>query len=241
MTQELMKLLDENFEYNMTNIHTAFPATIKEYDPDTRRAEVQPSLKRKLPSGEFMEFPVIVDVPVVYFGTKKGGVHISPEEGDEVLIVCSERCLDTWKDDGGSGIEDEDNRKFNLPDAIAIPGLQANEFPNISDTDGFSVHHDEKIVVTTEKTTITIDKDKVTIDNGKNKFELDDTIDLESTGSGKTKIGNSVATLGKILSDLLDDLAGMTTQGSPGMHSVSPADIVKFNQLKVTVGQVFES
>lgn len=241
MTQDLMNLLDENFEYNMTNVHTAFPGTVKSYDADTRRAEIQPSLKRKLSTGEFMEFPIIVDVPVLYFGTVKAGIHIPLEEGDEVLVVCSERCLDSWKDDGGNGIEDEDGRRFNLPDAIAIPGLQANEFPAINDKEGFSIHHDEKIVITTEKSTITVEGDKITFDNGKNKFELDDKIDLESIGSGTMKIGNSIATLGKILSDLLDDLAGMTTVGSPATHTVNPSDIAKFQQLKVTVGQVFDS
>lgn len=241
MTPQLMQLLEESFEYNMANIHTAFPGVVKSYDAETRRAEVQPSLKRKMPNGQFMELPIIVDAPVLYFGTVKAGIHIPLEEGDEVLLLCSERCLDSWKDAGGSGIEDNDARRFSIPDAVVIPGLQATTFPNIEDKEGFSLHHDEKIVITTEKSTITVEDDKITFDNGKNKFELDDKIDLESTGSGTMKIGNSIATLGKILSDLLDDLAGMTTVGSPATHTVNPSDIAKFQQLKVTVGQVFDS
>lgn len=241
MTPQLMQLLEESFEYGMTNVHTAFPAVVKSYDAETRRAEVQPSLKRKMSNGEFMDLPIIVDVPVLYFGTAKAGIHIPLEEGDEVLIVCSERCLDSWKDAGGDSIEDTDTRRFSMPDAVAIPGLQATTFPNISDLEGLSLHHDSKIVITTEKTTITVDEDKITLDNGKNKIEINDTIDFESTGTGTMKIGNSIATLGKILSDLLDDLAGMTTVGSPATHTVNPSDIAKFQQLKATVGQVFDS
>src|SRR5574344_61450 len=241
MTPQLMQLIEETFEYGMTNVHTAFPAVVKSYDAETRRAEVQPSLKRKMSNGEFMDLPIIVDVPVLYFGTAKAGIHIPLEEGDEVLIICSERCLDSWKDSGEDSIEDTDTRRFSMPDAVAIPGLQAQTFPNIKDKKGFSLHHDSKIVITTEKTTITVNEDKITFDNGKNKFELDDKIDLESTGSGTIKFGNSIATLGKIMSDLLDDLAGMTTVGSSATHTVNPSDITKFQQLKATVGQVFDS
>ena len=242
MTPQLMQLIEETFEYEMTNVHTSFPAVVKSYDAETRRAEVQPSLKRKMSNGEFMDLPIIVDVPVLYFGTAKAGIHIPLEEGDEVLIVCSERCLDSWKDAGGDSIEDTDTRRFSMPDAVAIPGLQAQTFPNISEKENcFALHHDSKIVITTEKTTIIVDEDKITLDNGKNKIEIDDTIDFESTGTGTIKFGNSIATLGKILSDLLDDLAGMTTVGSPATHTVNPSDIAKFQQLKATVGQVFDS
>src|SRR5574344_1090118 len=226
MTPQLMQLIEEIFEYGMTNIHIAFPAVVKSYDAETRRAEVQPSLKRKMSNGEFMDLPIIVDVPVLYFGTAKAGLHIPLEEDDEVLIVCSERCLDSWKDAGGDSIEDTDTRRFSMPDAVAIPGLQAQTFPNISEKeDCFALHHDSKIVITTEKS----------------KLEINDTIDFESTGTGTIKLGNSIATIGKILSDLLDDLAGMTTVGSPATHTVNPSDIAKFQQLKATVGQVFNS
>ena len=85
MTPQLMQLIEETFEYGMTNVHTAFPAVVKSYDAETRRAEVQPSLKRKMSNCEFMDLPIIVDVPVLYFGTAKAGIHIPLEEGDEVL------------------------------------------------------------------------------------------------------------------------------------------------------------
>ena len=55
MTPQLMQLIEETFEYGMTNVHTAFPAVVKSYDAETRRAEVQPSLKRKMSNGEFMD------------------------------------------------------------------------------------------------------------------------------------------------------------------------------------------
>lgn len=241
MTPQLIQLLEENFECSMSNVHTAFPAVVKSYDAETRRVEVQPSLKRKMPNGEFMDLPIIVDVPVVFPATKKCGIHFTLEEGDEVMLVCAERCLDSWKDSGGSGIEDGDIRRFSMPDAMCFPGLQATEFPSIEEKEAFALHHDTKIVITTKKTTITIEEDKLTYDNGKNKIEIDDKIDLESTGSGTLKIGNSVATIGKLLSDFIDYVANMKTVGSPATHTVSPDDIAKLQQLKSIVAQVFDS
>ena len=35
---ELTRLLKENFDYSMTNIHTAFPGVVVKYDKDTQAA-----------------------------------------------------------------------------------------------------------------------------------------------------------------------------------------------------------
>jgi hypothetical protein len=65
MSDELNRLLRESFEYNMSNVHTAFPGTVEKYDPKTRRADIQPYLKRKMPDGQFMNFPIVPDVPIL--------------------------------------------------------------------------------------------------------------------------------------------------------------------------------
>ena len=79
-------MLKENFDYSMTNIHTAFPGVVVKYDKDTRRADIQPSVKRKLPSGEFVDLPVIPDAPVLFPGTKQYTVCYPLEKDDEVLV-----------------------------------------------------------------------------------------------------------------------------------------------------------
>jgi len=76
---EIDKLLKENFDYNMANVHTSFPGVVEKYDAKTRRADVQPSLKRMLPDGSFMAFPVISNIPVLFYGTKKTTIHFPIE------------------------------------------------------------------------------------------------------------------------------------------------------------------
>lgn len=256
MITQMTDLLQENFYYNMGNVHTAFPAVVKSYNKDERRAELQPSLMRKLPNGEFIDLPIIVDVPVLFLGTKKVGLHFPLEEGDEVLVLCSERCLDVWKDNGGSKIQDEDNRRFTLSDAVCIPGLQPKDFPKVKNNGGLDLHSDDKISLSNEKTTIIIDGENISIDNGKttievkgdkielktntNSFKVGGDMELTSKASGKLKLGNSIATVGSLLDDLCTELIGATTvncvPGSP--VTFNPATIAKITAIKVKAGQV---
>jgi hypothetical protein len=65
-------------------------------------------------------------------------------------------------------------------------------------------------------------------------------VTLKSDSSELLEIGNTIATLGAMVDELLQDLIAMKTVGSPGQHVVSPDDIAKFTQLKTKWGQVFK-
>jgi hypothetical protein len=65
-------------------------------------------------------------------------------------------------------------------------------------------------------------------------------VTLKSESSELLEIGNTIATLGAMVDELLQDLISMKTVGSPGQHMASPADITKFTQLKTKWGQVFK-
>jgi hypothetical protein len=185
MTQELMNLLRESFEYSMTNVHTSFPGNVVKYDAKTRRADVQPSLKRKLPDGSFADFPIIPDVPVVFPGSKHCTIHFPLENGDEVEVRVCERSTDVWRDTGGKGIEDPDPRRFNLQDCFATPGLQPVEFPETPE-DGLSIIYkdyktnvvDNKATMKFKSVTVETDGDEVKSAWGKHKM----TGDIEITG-----------------------------------------------------------
>jgi hypothetical protein len=138
--QELTDLIRENIEYHLTNVHTCFPGVIVTYDAATRRADIQPSLKRRLPEGEFVDLPIIPDIPIHFPGTKKYTIHIMLEKGDEVAVFVVERSTDIWRDKGMNGIEDTDPRRFNLQDCFAMPGCQPIEFIPVTDA-GLNIVH----------------------------------------------------------------------------------------------------
>jgi hypothetical protein len=111
------------FQTMLGGIHTAFPGMVQSYDPLTMRAVVQPCLMRKyydLPAAT--PLPVLMDVPVMFMST--GSLHIiaPPDPGSYVLMIVCERSLDMWLTSGGV-VDPMSPRKFDLSDAVAIPGL----------------------------------------------------------------------------------------------------------------------
>jgi hypothetical protein len=65
-------------------------------------------------------------------------------------------------------------------------------------------------------------------------------VTLKSESGELLEVGNTIATLGAMVDELLQDLISMKTTGSPGQHTVSSDDIAKFTQLKTKWGQVFK-
>jgi hypothetical protein len=126
--QDMTDFIREFLDYYFTMVHTSFPGVVTEYDAKKRRATVQPSLKRRTGNKEYIAFPLLIDVPVQFPGTKKWTIHFPLEEGDEVAVFFSERALEAWKNVGQDGIEDPDPRRYDLCDAYCTPGLQAQEF-----------------------------------------------------------------------------------------------------------------
>ena len=211
---ELNELLRESFDSFMTNVHTAFPAVVVSYDKEKRRADVQPSIKRKLPTGDFVDLPVISDVPVILQGTKKFTISFPLEKDYEVLCICTERSLDGWRDSGGSGIEESDPRRFNLMDCVAIAGLQAVDFGN--ETASIEVD-DEKLLIKHDKAAFEIKGNKFSFKNdGKDFF----TVMSKVLDDMKQAVENVKTFAGNVKSH--------KTAGSPASHTVSPDDISKF-------------
>jgi hypothetical protein len=185
--QDLTDFLREFLDYYFTQVHTSFPGVVTEYDASTRRATVQPSLKRRAGNKEYVPFPLLIDVPVVFPGTKKWTIHFPLEKDDEVAVFFSERALEAWKEVGQDEIEDPDPRRYSLSDAYCMPGLQPQAF--ISATEGgLQIIHksafngdfisqvlmdDDKIEVKYKKNaTVTIDDDHINSKTEKCSFDM---------------------------------------------------------------------
>ena len=226
----LSKLLRESFEYQMTDVHTAMPGVVVRYDPKTRRAEIQPSLKRKMPNGEYMDFPVIPEVPVLFFGSKRLSFHFPLERNDEVLLIFSERGTDEWKATGGAGIEEPDPRRFDLQDCFAIPGLKSQEFV-IADKPGLQITLKDKFNGEIISQLFMADN-QVELKHKKTIVDLKDgllsaTNDEASVKLSKDKISvkNGSKSLHNILTTLWNAMSTITptTLGSPAQHNWNPA------------------
>ncbi len=120
-TPTLSEVLAQAVNAKLLNMHTAMPATVEKFDAGSMMIDAQPSLKRKFSNGQVQPLPVVTNIPVLYPRSSKSIVYFPLEKGDSVLLVFCERSIDRWSSSGGL-VDPGDSRKFDLSDAIAIPG-----------------------------------------------------------------------------------------------------------------------
>jgi hypothetical protein len=117
---------------------TAMPVIIKKHDRDTNTAHVQITVKQKHVDAEgkveWLEIPMLKDVPVHYPGA--GGVSITNplKEGDEGLIMFASRDYDNWWKEGGVQ-EQREYRPHDLSNGFVMAGFrsQPRKLKNISE------------------------------------------------------------------------------------------------------------
>lgn len=137
-------------ESRLVGMHVVLPGRIEKYDRDTFKANVKPLLKKKYNDGTEQELPIIVNVPVVWPRTANFEMSAPMERGDGVLLIFCERSLDAWLSKGGI-VAPSDGRKFDLSDAIAIPGLYSFKQRALDSGDDVSIRY--------KKSSIRIKKD----------------------------------------------------------------------------------
>lgn len=168
----------------LNGVHTSMPGIIVSFDPLQNRAVVQPALNKKYVTGP-MALPIVNNVPVIF----PPNVVFPIIPGDYCLLVFSERANDLWLANGGQ-VTPDDPRKFDLSDAVAIPGLKPfnASFPSNDNT---------SYQISFEGSSITIKA------NG----------DIVINTGSKVAIGNTTTELLDIVSQLMGLLQGAVVMG----------------------------
>ncbi|HHJ4449426.1 Gp138 family membrane-puncturing spike protein [Raoultella planticola] len=135
--------LDETFESERKvlkeQIRVALPGIIQSFDPGAVTAVVQPAIRYIERDNDgnkvTQDYPLLVDVPVVF--PRGGGCTLTfpVKAGDECLVIFADRCIDFWWQSGGIQ-EPVDGRMHDLSDAFCIvgPQSQAKKISGISTT-----------------------------------------------------------------------------------------------------------
>lgn len=178
----------------LSTVHTCLPAVVIDFNPSTNKATIQPALNKAYFSGE-MPMPVLTDVPMMF----PKNIVFPVNEGDYVLLLFAERSIDLWLNEGGV-VTPNDRRKFNLSDAIAIPGLQTFN-DDFSGNDGTSF--------------------KISYAGSNIRIEQNGNIIIE-TGN-RVGIGNSTTEVLDIISQLMALLQGTTVMGTSFGGPLNPA------------------
>lgn len=121
--------LQASIESQLSEVNISMPGILVSYNDKTVRARVRPSLPKMLASGVPLDAPEIVEVPVVWPRgmAGKAGITFPLSPGDGMLLVFSQRSLEGWL--SGQNVAPDDPRRFDLSDAVAVPGLLASNAP----------------------------------------------------------------------------------------------------------------
>lgn len=119
----LGELITQYIDYKQEGVNTAIPAIILAVKEEGRQllVDVQPSVSIVAEGGVVVAQASILNVPMQQPASSVAGMVFPVAVGDTVLLVFSQRAIDTWKYGSGSPTAPSDARKFNRKDCVAIP------------------------------------------------------------------------------------------------------------------------
>lgn len=175
------------------DIRVSMPGIIQSYNTNTQTATVQLAIRERVNihgNQEWMDIPLLVDVPVLF--PRAGGYSITfpVHQGDECLVIFADCCYDAFWQSGG--VQNQiDRRRHDLSDGLAIiTGIsQPNRLAGVS-ADSLQIRNDAgNAVIEIAGTTININAGDINI--GPNttidgRSFLGHTHSGVETGGGKT-------------------------------------------------------
>lgn len=121
MLQEFVEQVEKAARSVMEEMHTAIPGKITAFNAATGFATVKPYGTYTTDAGRKMAYPTVTEVPVVIPQSPINDAYIAfpISAGMDCLLIVSEQELDAWIGGG----ESENDIRFDLTSAVAIPGL----------------------------------------------------------------------------------------------------------------------
>lgn len=121
---------NENFLNRKRNImfetHVCLPAIVQSFNNKEQTVEVQPCIRENFTNqdGEtqYVEYPLLINVPVVYPGSSEFFIHFPLKKGDEGIVIFADLSIDNWFESGGVQNPIE-YRRHDLSDGFFIPGV----------------------------------------------------------------------------------------------------------------------
>lgn len=142
MTQfsTLTEMVDRTVSEILKGVSTSIPGHILSVDGQI--AKIQVGVEFIGVSGASFPLDPIVNVPV-HFPGGQFCLEYELNEGDEGVILVSQRCIDAWKEQGGVATQPI-LRKLDLQDALFIPGIRSkpNQLQSFAN-DGIRIRNED--------------------------------------------------------------------------------------------------
>lgn len=177
-TLDLYEALESFFQQKQKSINTAIPCHVLAFNPKTQLAQVQVGVKRVYLDGKTQAIAPIIDVPVLVYGGNSS-LEFKVQNGDEGLLVFSQRCIDGWLNTGGVA-ENPLSRFHSLTDAFVILGFRPNpralknydndgiKLRNLDNSQRIHLKDDKSILITNGSATVELKPNGDIIANGNN-------------------------------------------------------------------------
>ncbi len=128
----------------LRRVNTMIPARVEDYNAAKQSITAQPLIPVAYLDEEGVRqtevLAAVTDVPVLCYGG--AGAIVAPlVKGDTVLLCFAQASIDKWLSQGGAGDPIFD-RRFDLSDAMAIPGLRPFSRPLGAD----AYHADDMVI-----------------------------------------------------------------------------------------------
>ncbi len=122
MENSLETILNSQIDFRLSDIYVTMVAEVTNVSKlNECRIDVQPVVNKKYIDGEILEYPEILSVPVQFPSSSTSALTFPINQGDNVLLVFSQKGLDVFKSGATSAHDPIDMRSFDKRDAIAIP------------------------------------------------------------------------------------------------------------------------
>ena len=122
MENSLETILNAQIDFRLSDIYVSMVAVVTGVSKlNECRIDVQPVVNKKYIDGEILEYPEILSVPVQFPSSSTSALTFPINQGDNVLLVFSQKGLDVFKSGATSAHDPIDMRSFDKRDAIAIP------------------------------------------------------------------------------------------------------------------------
>lgn len=106
------------------NMRCCIPCIIQSYDANKGTVECQPAVRERIINQneeiEYLNLPLLTNVPVMFPSNSKYSVTFPLAKGDECLVLFSDLSIDNFWEKGNVQNPIED-RRHDLSDGIAIP------------------------------------------------------------------------------------------------------------------------
>lgn len=110
-----------------TEMHCALPGIVKEFDPATQTATIQPAIRSRVAKEtgvDNVQLPLLANVPVFFPGGGQFALTMPVQPGDECLVIFADSCIDAWWQSGG--VQNQiDLRSHDISDGFAFVGFRS--------------------------------------------------------------------------------------------------------------------